>query len=340
MLNFIIKGKKGLIAFTVVFIFIIAGCEKGLNFKSPAADPVAVFDDLYNFMDAHYAMFTVKGVNWKQVYAEYRPQVKAQMSDADLFNLLSSMLYTLKDGHVNLMTKKDTSAYTNFYKAYASNFNYTNILNGYLKNDFKTSGPLIYKIVNNIGYVYYNSFARPVADHELDKFIADITPTKGLIVDVRNNFGGQSVYADRFFGRFISEKLLVKYEVTKRGVGHDDFFKPVPIYASPAGTAYKSSIVLLTNRSCYSTCNDFVLYMSLLPNVKIVGDQTGGGGGNPFNYILPNGWKIQYSASQTLSPDKQNIENGISPDIQIDITNSDEITGKDPIIDKASELLK
>ena len=340
MRKFIFRSTNRLIFLTAILVYISTGCEKPTIVKSPSSDPVAVFDELYNFMDTHYSMFSVKGVDWKQVYIEYRPQVKTEMSEADLFKLLSSMLYTLKDGHVNLMTRKDTSAYTNFYKAYPTNFNYANIVNRYLGNDFKTSGPIIYKVVNNLGYIYYKSFSRPVTDDDLNRIFTDVAPTKGLIVDVRNNFGGQSINTEKLFSRFISEKLLVKYEVTKRGVGHDDFFEPVPFYASPSLSPYKKNVILLANRLCFSTCNDFVLYMSLLPNVKIVGDQTGGGGGNPFNYVLANGWKIQYSATRTLSPDKSNIESGILPDYPIEISNADEVAGKDPILEKAFELLR
>ena len=80
--------------------------------------------------------------------------------------------------------------------------------------------------------------------------------------------------------------------------------------------------------------------MSELPNVKLIGDQTGGGGGIPYNYILANGWKIQYTASLTLSPEKTTIENGILPDLNVGITSIDEYNGRNPIIERAFQLLQ
>ncbi len=340
MLTIVLTNKNRLFTLTTIFLLLLSGCEKGLNLKSPASDPVAVFDDLWGFMNTHYSMFPIKNVNWQQVYNEYRPQVKKEMSDADLYTLMSSMLYTLKDGHVSLMTNKDTATYIDFYQAHPTNFNYSNVINTYLKNDFKRSGPVIYKVADEIGYMYYPSFTISISESELDVIFNDFKETKGIIVDVRNNTGGQSINADKLISRFISEKKLVKFEVTKKGSGHNEFFDPTPFYASPAGVTYKNKIALLTNRKCFSTCNDFALYMSQLPNVKLIGDQTGGGGGNPNNYILSNGWKLQYSATYTLSPSKENIENGIKPNHKIDITSIDEIQGKDPIIEKAFEALQ
>lgn len=71
-----------------------------------------------------------------------------------------------------------------------------------------------------------------------------------------------------------------------------------------------------------------------------MGDQTGGGGSIPYNYILANGWKVQYSATITLSSLKEPIENGIIPDISIGINPFEESSGKDPILEKAYSLLR
>jgi C-terminal processing protease CtpA/Prc len=121
----------------------------------------------------------------------------------------------------------------------------------------------------------------------------------------------------------------------KKGPGHEDFTDPQPYYLSPAGQHYNGPVVILTNRSCFSSCNDFILYMSILPNVKLMGDQTGGGGGLPRDYILSNGWKLQYTSTVTLSPAKEIVENGIQPDVNITITPIDETNGKDPILENA-----
>jgi hypothetical protein len=316
------------------------GCEKALNLKDPAANATAVFDELWTVMDKHYSLFPYKGVIWDSTYTQFRGKVRDGMPEAELFGVLSDMLSTLKDGHVTLLSPTDTFTYLGFFKPYPYNFNYDNIINNYLQHDYSSSGPLIYKIASGVGYLYYKSFADDVTDQQIDKVLTDMAQTKGLIVDVRNNTGGRTENADRISGRFITARTLVKLEMNKTGAGHDDYTDPQPYYLAPAGAHYGQPIVVLTNRACFSACNDFVLYLSGLPNVTQIGDQTGGGGGIPGDHILSNGWKLQYTATVTLSPAKVPVENGIVPDINITISPSDERNGKDPILEKAFQYLQ
>lgn len=341
MFNVISNVRKIIYAIlAIAFLVVAPGCEKALNLKDPQSDKVAVFEELWKVMDQHYSMFTFKGVDWNNVHKTYRDQVNDNMTDEQLFQVLAAMLRTLQDGHVVLIAGSDTAYYDGFYRPYPVNFNYDNVVNTYLQNDYQTSGPIIYKTSRDIGYLYYGSFANEITDAQMDKVISDMSGTKGLIVDVRSNTGGSSSNVDKLASRFIAVRTLVKYDLVKSGAGHDDFFDPEPHYLSPAAQFYGRPVIVLTNRMCFSACNDFALYMSGIPNVKLIGDQTGGGGGIPHNYLLSNGWKLQYSATATLSPFKKNIEDGILPYTHIDITQNDELNGRDPILEKAFETLQ
>jgi len=316
------------------------GCEKALDLKDHDTNASALFDELWSTMDTRYSLFGYKDVSWSDIHTLYQAKIHDGMPGKALFDTLSNMLASLKDGHITLIAGSDTSTYIGFYKPYPDNFNYHNVIHGYLQDSYSTSGPVIYKIASGIGYLYYGSFADDITDQQLDKIMSDMAQTRGLIIDVRNNTGGDTKNADKLFQRFITEKLLVKYEMSKKGPGHDDFLEAQPYYLSPAGQHYGAPVAVLTNRSCFSTCNDFVLYMSLLPNVRQVGDQTGGGGGIPRDYLLSNGWKLQYTSTVTLSPSKDIVENGIQPDIHIDITPNDISIGKDPILEAAFRSLQ
>ena len=291
-------------------------------------------------MDQRYVFFPIKNINWDSTYLHYKNQVTNGMSNPELFSVIGNMLQTLKDGHVSLSCDFDTSTYEGFYELHLPNFNYNNIVNNYLKNDFQSNGPFVFKIAGDLGYIYYGSFDAGFTDTMLDSMLSVMKNTKGLIIDVRNNVGGIVENADKIFQRFLSEKKLVKYEGIKQGKTHDDFSDPIPYYLSPKGYHYSKPICVLTNRKCFSSCNDFVMYMSKLSNVKVIGDTTGGGGGIPAEYILANGWRLQYTATVTLSPLKNFIENGIAPLIAINITSIEEANGIDPILDKAIKLLQ
>jgi C-terminal processing protease CtpA/Prc len=98
-------------------------------------------------------------------------------------------------------------------------------------------------------------------------------------------------------------------------------------------------IVVLVNRHSYSATNFFSAYMSTLPNVTLIGDQSGGGGGVPVSFELPNGWKFRISATRTYLPDGYNIERGIEPDIYQTTGPAEELQGIDAIIEKGKSVI-
>jgi Peptidase family S41 len=339
---FIVINLKRIIRFAAVIILLVntSSCEKVLEIKDPAINAAAVYDDMWNAMEKNYALFSIKGINWDSVYNKNRPLATGDLSNANLFKLLTKSLEVLKDGHVALISPETIFTYEGFYKPFPSNFNLINVEKNYLKNQYNKLGPVIYKVVDSLAYLYYASFRDNISDEEVDKLFASFSTTRGLIIDVRNNTGGTLSNAEKIFSRLINSEKLVKYEMVKKGTGHIDFYDKQPYYVKPAGNYYSKPIILLTNRTCFSACNDFALYMSYLPNVRIVGDQTGGGGAIPANYILVNGWKLQYSASITLSPENLSVENGILPDYAVGITPLQDAIGSDPILEKAYSLLK
>ena len=99
-------------------------------------------------------------------------------------------------------------------------------------------------------------------------------------------------------------------------------------------------VVVLTNRVTYSAGNFFTAMMKAIPDVTIMGDTTGGGGGVPLGWELPNGWFFNFSNSITSLPDGFIIEDGIEPDINVQISDSDLVAGKDTILEEAIKLLK
>lgn len=338
-MNSTLFKQISIILFIAMGAISFSGCEKVFEVQQKDG-PVDVFNDLWKFMDEHYALFEVKEVDWLSIRNKYQSRVSISTTSSELFKVCADMLEELKDGHVSLITETQTATYDNFYKSYPVNFNYQNIVRNYLKNSFEQTGPFIYKIEQGVGYLNYSSFNSNFSDNELDKVFDFLAAAKGLIIDVRSNTGGAGTNVNRLTARFLPARLMTKYELIKNGPGHNDFNDPRAFFLDPFPKIYSQPVVVLTNRTCFSACNDFVLYMSLLNQVKIAGDQTGGGGSIPANYILLNGWKLQYSSSVTWNPSKQPVEQGIQPDFRINISPIDETNGFDPILEKAFSLLR
>ena len=316
-------------------------------------------EQLWKIIDERYCFLEEKGIDWDAVHDKYGKLVKPGISDDDLFDILSQMLYELKDGHVNLSSSSRISYYDAWYQGYPWNYREDILYNYYLgsaSSGYRTSAGLKYKIFdNNIGYIRYESFSAGVGDGNLDHVLDYLKLCNGLIIDVRDNGGGNLTNSTRIAARFTNEKTLTGYIQHKTGPGHNDFSEMEPIYLEPSNSIrWQKKVVLLTNRRCYSATNDFVNAMHSLNNdneeqrIFQVGDQTGGGSGLPFSSELPNGWSVRFSASPHFNKYKKPLENGIEPDVYVNmdkileegIEHGDaESQKKDALIERAFEIL-
>ena len=305
-------------------------------------DPIGNFDQLWKIIDERYCFLDYKGIDWKKIGERKRKFIEPEMDDRDLFQVLSDMLYELQDGHVNL-TSTDNQTHFDFWLDSPRNFSEATIeSNYYLGQNYQQTAGFKYKILNDkVGYIYYEKFSEGIDNNDLDRVFSYFSNCKGLIIDVRQNSGGNATNSAKIASRFTEKKILTGYICHKTGPGHNDFSEPYAIYLEPAkGIRWQKKVAVLTNRHSYSATNDFVNHMRCLPNVTIVGDKTGGGSGMPFSSELPNGWTIRFSASPHFDKNMNHIEWGINPDVKVDINYKDEANGFDTIIEEARKLLK
>ncbi|MCH5224710.1 MAG: S41 family peptidase [Muribaculaceae bacterium] len=303
------------------------------------------FDALADIIDRHYCFFADKNIDWAEITSQYRSQITEETTIFDLFFLCSQMLDELKDGHVNLSSKFSVSYYRNWWSDYPQDFDLRTLEEYYLDFNWMSASGIIYKqLPGEIAYIYYPSFATIISETTLDYILALMANSRGLIIDIRDNGGGALTNINTLVGRFIEKKTTGAYLMHKTGPGHDDFSEPYPIEYEPSygHIGWRGDIVVLTNRSCFSAANTFVAVMKDLPNVKIVGAKTGGGGGMPFTSELPIGWGIRFSACPILDSGKNNIEYGIDPSPGCEVHSPAEelAEGKDAILDFAIDLLK
>ena len=211
----------------------------------------------------------------------------------------------------------------------------------YLGTDYKIASSLRYRVLDdNIGYVRYDSFQKAIGEGNLDDVLVYLALCRGLIIDIRNNGGGDLTTAEMLAGRFVHEKTLVGYMQHKTGTGHNDFSDLEPQYLEPSSNfRWHKPVCVLTNRSVYSAANSFTVMMRALPNVTIVGDHTGGGSGMPMSNSLPNGWSVRYSACPMYDKDKQQTEFGISPDVNVALSDESTAKGIDDIIEAARKII-
>ena len=326
---------------------LIFSCEKVFMDEDASTDPESIFEEVWTFTDHHYSFFEEKGIDWDSLYAHFRPMVSPDMNPVELFDLCADMLYELRDGHVNLLSSFDRSRNWEWYLNRPENFYYSVIEREYLRGRQRYFGPLTVASIgpqNNILYVYYGSFGNFIGDGNLDNVVGilnNMEDAAGLIFDVRNNGGGSPGNGQKIVSRFTDERVFVGTNFIKTGPGHDDF-RPEEVFIEPHdGMRYTGNVIVLTNRKSYSATTYFAQYMKALDNVTLVGDTTGGGGGIPAFWDLPNGWLLRVSSSRFFSPEGNSIEPGVPPDVyaEINISGDSLYLRRDDIIEKAMELL-
>lgn len=306
--------------------------------------PEGNFDALWDILDQRYCFFEYKkqqyGLDWDEVYAKYRVRISSTMTSDQLFEVMADMLSELRDGHVNLSYAADYARYWSWQEDYPTNFSDT-LLRAYLGTNYKIASGLQYRILDdNIGYVYYESFADGIGEGNMDEVMEHLMLCQGMILDIRSNGGGNLSNAEKLAARFTNEETLVGYMQHKTGPGHSDFSDMEEQRLTPSGNIrWQKNVVVLTNRSVYSAANEFVKYMKCLPGVTVVGDSTGGGAGMPFNSSLPNGWYVRFSACPMYDRDGQSTEFGIAPDYKVSLTTEDFLRGRDTMIEYARQLL-
>ena len=327
--------------------------EADYDFKTNYEAFWNLFNEKYCFMGENFGY--TKNVDWDAVYDEMMPKVEAAQTEEELLEIMGLSIDKLKDGHIWIDTKfNHRGCYTFYYDEngvrYPENFISTTVVKEkYLDNQYqyRTRNGQRFGNITRDGktffYLHHSDFSKELNGEDIEVMQPHIEKADGIIYDIRTNPGGNTQLAFEVAGKFMKERTHIGYSVVKSGKGHNDMTEPTPLYVEPLDPGLKWSekkTVLLTNRDVYSTANEFTCFMKQAPNVTVIGGITGGGGGNPTSFYLPNGWTIVMSAHTfTLDKDKKQIEAGIEPDILVTITDQDKANNVDTIIEKAIEFL-
>ena len=196
--------------FLLFLLFSTTSCERLFVEPNPANTPKSNFNYLWQTINDKYTYLNFKKINWDSIKNVWQPRVSDTMNDAALFRVLDSMLYNLKDGHVNLYASFNLSRNWEWYLNYPDNYDPYLIERNYLRGFQRYTGSLINTFMdsNRIGYVRYNSFSSNISDFDIDVVINRFKDTKGIIIDVRSNGGGSVDNIDKLVSRFAKPRFL------------------------------------------------------------------------------------------------------------------------------------
>lgn len=170
----------------------------------------------------------------------------------------------------------------------------------------------------------------------------DITNAKGLIIDLRNNGGGESIAVKRMFSLFITDASPINYSLSYLGN------KIETTVINPNKKFHYASdkqVIILGNELTGCASEEFILAMTQLNNCQFLsGSLTGGSLASVYDFYFPSGlrFRTNSAADKNYFFDEKIIEDrGIEPDIWIKYSSIYDLAPyNDTLLNKGVEIIK
>ncbi len=306
---------------------------------------LSVFDATWSAIDRGYGNFAESRLDWMTVRRVFRPRAASAPNDSALFAVLADMLGVLNDAHVTL--RHETLRFSGGGRPLTptGDFSIDVIAQRYVGREMHTalSGTIRYGwLADSIGYLYLSEFG-PTRDVSavLDSAFAEFTESHGLVIDIRDNRGGNDVTGQRLLNLIADERRLYMTTSARALSDHGSFLPPHPFYLAPADDRpFRTPVAVLTNRRTVSAGENFLLGVRTLPHASIVGDVTAGAFADVTRETLPNGWILGYPINHVLDARGRSGEGvGLSPDYRRTNAPAEILMGKDAVLEFALALL-
>jgi carboxyl-terminal processing protease len=337
----------------MLLLVVLSGCEKLILGEDEPNDPVNNFELLWQDFDQHYGLFLARGWDWDSIYHVYQPQVTAQTTEKELWSVFRNMISYLDDRHSFISNPKQGWFFASGSEenwAVATEFSIDLVKNKYIEDyqsipntGINDQDVYIYGKVKNkdIGYVYLNGIVANDMDF-MDFVLGQIGHHKAIIIDLRNNSGGDDLIAEAIAGRFADGEHFIYTVQERNGLNHTDFAEKKNYYTHIKGNEHFSKpLIVLTDRMTVSAAEILLLHLKSFSQVTQIGDTTSGDFSDVgIRRFLPNGWQYQYSIMMYLLPDGRSLDGiGHVPDIQIRNSAYDIQSDIDLVFEKAVEFL-
>jgi C-terminal processing protease CtpA/Prc len=210
--------------------------------------------------------------------------------------------------------------------------------------------PVEFKLLDNgYGYVKIYSFF----DNELltiqlwERMIQTLNGQgiPGLVIDMRQNGGGNGFLADEMAAYFFNEELdtgnTANYD-ENLGEFYADPDRAGKFILPPENLRYDGKIAVVIGPNCNSACEYFTRDMTLQDRAAIVGQYpTAGLGGGQTTYLMPDGLQLQYSTGRNVDADGNIIieGTGVAPTVKVPVDEETLFSESDPVQDAAVAYL-
>lgn len=203
----------------------------------------------------------------------------------------------------------------------------------------------------NIGLLTVGSFQNSDFDRAyFDELYDEILKTDALIIDIRNNSGGNSLHADYLISHFIhqpipqgtwSSPMYIAAHASWNYPREWYVQTPDPVIPVEEKEIYEKPIVLLVNATTFSSAENFCVLFRGAKRGKIIGTPTGGSTGNPVFIDLGFGFGCCICTKHELDTEgNEFVGIGIQPDILAEEDIDTFLDNGDSVMEKALDFLR
>ena len=286
-----------------------------------------------------YSYYDLRVGDWKKLEKQHKKAVLAARTDRGFAAAAADMLKPTADLHLYLRLGDQT--FGTGSRAVDSLYREQHVKK---LVELKGAGPRAFygRSDDDIGYLLITQWGGGVDPERIGGAITELADTKAMIVDVRPNSGGGENLAREVAAWFVKGTEVYAKNRYRERAGKNGFGRVLDraITGHGENRFYDKPVALLVSRYVMSSNEAFVLMMKQAHDCVVVGQTTYGSSGNPKEFDLGNGVKVFVPSWQAMRPDGSVFEGeGIDPDEFVPC-NSGDLDSRDPILEKALELLR
>lgn len=202
---------------------------------------------------------------------------------------------------------------------------------------------------NGYGYVKIYSFADnsllTVQLWERMMGFLNERQTPGLIIDMRQNSGGNGFLADQMAAYFFNEPLTLGNTGYYNETLGDFYFDPRTedrYYLPPPDLRYEGKVAVLIGPNCRSACEFFSYDVSLEGRAASIGQYpTAGLGGSVADFKMPGGQFVRFTVGRAVDGKGEiHIEGkGVAPTVRVPVNEETLFSTGDPVLEAAVAYL-
>ena len=320
----------------------------------------------------HYILFDQKQVNWQQLVEANRPKVTVATTPAELFDIMERMIAPFHDAHTFIAAPQPLSRRFRTLRPGTDRvmaggpqqFRSSGMPallgvteRGYVKDSLRNwcNNQVQYGHLNDsTGYLRITSFSgfgpQPgfaaglvALEAALDTIFSDPN-LKGLVIDVRINFGGADPYGLAIVSRLASTTYLGYVKEARADPVDRDVWTPgdSSMVRPSSRPGFRGPVVELIGPLTISAGETFTqALMGRTPRVIRIGEPTQGVFSDVLVRRLPNGWTFGLPNEVFRTPEGATFDGpGIPPDIMVPVFADEDVkAGRDPGIERALKEL-